>query len=502
MALVALTSLGAVSAANPSFLLAAPGEYLVSWDEDAVAAWQIEDAVLACGATLVETSRTGGSFALVRVPEGKDGLATVNALAERGEFTVVEPNYYRFASYTPNDPYLSYQWHFGNINAYNAWNVTNGAGSVVAVIDTGVSLAGTDGIGQYVAGYDFVDNDTNPTDLNGHGTHVAGTICQSTNNSKGVAGLAYGATVMGVRVLDANGSGSVYDVADGIRYAADNGAHVINMSLGSSTGSSIEESAINYAAAAGVVICSAAGNSGSLSGVEYPARYAACIAVGATRYDNARVSYSTGGTGLDVMAPGGDTSVDQNGDGYVDGVLQETFSGTSWGYYFFQGTSMATPHVAAVAALVRSAHPTWTSTQIRAAIENTVTDLGAAGWDNYYGWGLVNAYAAVNYGGTAPTATPVPATPTPTVAPPTATPTPSTGCTVTILSATYASRKLTVTANCSERSTLYLYANGTYIGTMSYSTKTRTYSKSVRLTWTPTYVEVTSACGGYAYRAL
>jgi fibronectin type 3 domain-containing protein len=154
---------------------------------------------------------------------------------------------------------------------------------------------------------------------------------------------------------------------------------------------------INYAWSRGVVICAAAGNSGT-STIGYPAAYANCIAVAATRFDGNLAPYSQFGTGIDVSAPGGDTSVDQNGDGYGDGVLQQTIgtSVTSFGYYFFQGTSMATPHVAGVAALVKAARPSATAAEIRAAIESTCMDRGAAGYDTTFGYGIVDANAAVD----------------------------------------------------------------------------------------------------------
>lgn len=321
--------------------------------------------------------------------------------------------------FVPNDPFFSpYQWNFFNrgtvsgsavsnfgVNAVTAWDTTRGAGVVVAVIDTGIAYENYGGFTQapdlagatFVSPYNFVANTTHANDDNGHGTHVAGTIRQSTNNSIGVAGLAHACTLMPVKVLNSAGSGSHSQIANGINWAATHGADVINMSLGSSVGSSTLSTAVGNAANAGVVICAATGNTGR-RGVSYPALYSQCIAVGATRFDGLRAQYSTYGTGIDVVAPGGDTTRDQNGDGYVDGILQQTFATgapTTFGYYFFQGTSMATPHVAAIAALVIANRPAYTAAQVRSAIETSCLDRGSAGYDTTYGWGLVDAALAL-----------------------------------------------------------------------------------------------------------
>jgi len=200
------------------------------------------------------------------------------------------------------------------------------------------------------------------------------------------------------QVLDSGGSGSVYDVADGIIWATDNGANIISMSLSGGSHSTLLN-AVNYAYNNGVTLVAASGNDYA-SSVAYPAAYDNVIAVGATKYDTTRASYSNYGSALDIVAPGGDLDYNQNGDDYGDGVLQETFSPT-WGYYFFDGTSMATPHVAGTAALLYSNGIT-NPDSIRDAIQNSAIDLGPTGWDEEYGHGLLNAYNALTYNGNIP----------------------------------------------------------------------------------------------------
>ena len=378
------------------------------------------------------------SFRIVRVPKGKTVEQIVAALGKEASVEYAEPNSLCHAFSTPDDPLYFRQWHLddtafpnpyggangGGINVEPAWDATQGAGVVVAVIDTGVAhedygqykqapdLAGT----SFVPGYDFVNNDAHPNDDNAHGTHVAGTIAQSTNNGLGVAGVAYGCAIMPVKVLDASGSGTAADLADGIHYAADHGAQVINMSLGWSVsrkgaydpGPTVRD-AVAYAYGKGVTIVCAAGNDGARY-VAYPAAYDAyCIAVGATRYDEKTTSYSNYGSSLDLVAPGGDVGVDQNGDGYGDGILQNTFNPNTgnvadFGYWFFDGTSMATPHVAGVAALVISRYHAASGSypspdQVRDILQSTAEDKGPSGWDSHYGYGIVDAAAAVGAAG-------------------------------------------------------------------------------------------------------
>ncbi|MFC2044632.1 S8 family serine peptidase, partial [Chloroflexota bacterium] len=366
------------------------------------------------GTEVINTSPFAG-FKVLQIPEGKTVEEMVALYSEQSTVEYAEPNYVRRLTWTPNDPNYSWQWHFDQINLDAAWDVDtttpNHGGDpsiIVAVIDSGVAyetygeyekapdLANTN----FTNGWDFVNDDAHPNDDNLHGTHVTGTIAQSTNNSLGVAGIAFNTTIMPIKVFDSLGNGTVDQEAESFYYAADHGAHVINLSAGGPGSSVTEENAVAYAHNAGVTIIAAAGNDyQSGNAPSYPAAYDEyVIAVGATRYDQTRSYYSNTGSYLDIAAPGGDTSVDQSGDGYPDGVLQQTFSTgdvTNFGYYFLQGTSMATPHVAGVAALILAKFPTWTPAQVRYAMESTATDKGATGRDDEYGWGLIDALAAV-----------------------------------------------------------------------------------------------------------
>jgi len=350
-------------------------------------------------------------ISVIGVQSGKE-WGQVQKLRKQGKKAGL--NYIAQASITPNDNLYSYQWHFPAVQSEQAWDITTGAGVKVAVLDTGIVYGGLDGVNICTAGaYDVVNDDGNPSDGSelSHGTHVSGTIAQTTSfdqttSTTGVAGLAPSACVMPIKVLDDSGSGSFADIAEGIYHAINQGAQVINMSLGVNarsgmTSDALVDPALDAAYQSGVTVVAASGNDGHRKNVSYPAIYPTVIAVGATDYRNKLTRYSNKGTGLDLVAPGGDTARDDSGDGYVDGVLQETYYQDGWGYYFLQGTSMASPHVAAAAALVIS-NGTTSPDDVFAALSSTATDLGNTGYDSTYGHGLIQAYDALNDGGGVP----------------------------------------------------------------------------------------------------
>lgn len=336
------------------------------------------DAARGLGATVKRTARHG-DFAEVRVPRGVDPDAFVERLSKERGVKSAEPNGLVHATTTSsNDPGFANQWGTRRINAPLAWDLSQGFGVTVAVIDTGVDLAHPDLVGRVDTenDWDFVNSSDTARDDDGHGTHVAGIIAATLNNRLGVAGVAPGARVLPLKALDANGEGDFFTVAQAIYYAAEN-ASVINMSLGSDEYSSVINNAIQYAISHDVVVIAASGNDSS-SIVSYPARFAGVVGVGSTNDGDARSSFSNYGPEVDVTAPG-----------------YAIYSTVPGGYAWLSGTSMAAPQVAGTVALIRAAHPELNRQAVEMLLYDSAKDLGALGKDNFYGYGRIDAAAAL-----------------------------------------------------------------------------------------------------------
>jgi len=337
-----------------------PGKIVVD-ARDSLTPSQLASLNQAYGVSLVDSGETGAKVLVADVPPGQEQALLARLRKDR--LVEAADLMHRFrAYYTPNDPRFKEQWNMKMIGAEKAWDRTRGKGVTVAVIDTGVAFENDEkcyrardfGGTPFTGGYDVVNNDNHPYDDQGHGTHVAGTIAETTNNSEGVAGLAFEATIMPIKVLDANGSGTSASIAKGVRWAADHGAQVINMSLGGPFPDRVMHNACKYAAKKGVLIVCAAGNSGR-GPVGYPGGFPECMAVSAVGPSGELTPYSSIGKEVAIAAPGGDTERGAKPEG---GVLQNTVlhDGVERrdDYFAFNGTSMASPHVAAAAALVMS----------------------------------------------------------------------------------------------------------------------------------------------------
>ena len=372
------------------------------------------------GAARVRGGRFGGRY-LVTLDAGFTIAEALDRLRGRPEVEYAEPNAIFRASQarrlTPNDNLLQFQWHWELIDAPRAWAIQTGDRSVVvAVLDTGIAYedfgpyrkAPDFGSTVFVPGFDFINNDSHPNDDNFHGTHVASVIAEATNNGTGGSGLAFNTALMPVKVLDAEGFGDTFSIAEGIDFAAaSNDVKVINMSLGGGGTSSAISTAITRAVGRGITVVAAAGNENEGT-VSFPANLRNVIAVGAIDGRKLRAPYSNFGSALDVMAPGGDIRRDDTGpglrpDGRPDGILQQTFDPDTaaetgryddFAYFFVVGTSQATPQVAALAALLYRQGIT-DPAAIQASIESTAADLGAPGRDDTYGHGLIRPSVAL-----------------------------------------------------------------------------------------------------------
>lgn len=407
--------------------------------------YRIPDLSLAAGQVQILGQIPQLGVWLLQVPEGSK--SALSELERQPGVQYVELNYRANALETPNDERWPQQWALTKINAPQAWDITHCQGVVIAMLDTGVYLQhpdllnvlwtnpgeipdngrDDDGNGKVddVHGWHFYQNCTtgvclpyeNPIiqDENGHGTHITGIAVAETNNATGIAGVSWGARAMTVRVLDEYGDGYYYDIALGIVYAADNGAQVINLSLGGEAPSQVLQDAVNYAYSKGALVVAAAGNNGGA--VFYPAACDNAIAVAATDANDQRLSFSNQGPEVDIAAPG-------------DNII------STWPppylYYYKRGTSMATPHVSAAAALLWSWRPDWSNQQVQERLQAQADDVNSAlypGHDPYLGWGRLNLYRVLADlpPGPTPTATVSPqatASPTPSATPTGTTPPP------------------------------------------------------------------------------
>ena len=306
----------------------------------------------------------------------------LKGLQNQGDTQYVEVDGVAKVHATANDPLFTQgqEWYLSKIQAPAAWDITTGTSSViVAVVDSGVNPSHPDLAGRVLSnGYDFVANTTATSDPNGHGTAVAGVIAPNANNNLGVAGVTWANPILPVRVLDANGTGSYSAIAQGITYAANQGARIINLSFGGSANSQTLQDAINYAWSKQCIVVASAGNNGNSVPV-YPAACSNVVSVAATNASDAHPSWSNYGSFIDLCAPG-------------DNIL--TLSGSN-GYGSWSGTSFSAPVTSGILALMASANPSLTNAQLVNLLLNNCDDLGTPGPDIYYGNGRVNALRAV-----------------------------------------------------------------------------------------------------------
>jgi serine protease len=438
------------SGVEPAFL---PGSVIVKFKAGTDRSAAVSNTMAQVAGTSAERP-SWADFDVVTIDEGADPEAVAEALRARSDVAYAQPRYLNHTMYKPNDPLYANQWNFPAIDMERAWDIQPGASPsvIVAVLDTGVAFknatfryvsrfpfrltaggpiypplgvvdvpfAVAPELGdRFVSPRDFIWNDNDPVDLDGHGTHVSGTIGQLTNNSVGVAGMAFNVRIMPVKVIaetwdlifGAPNGGTDDIVARGIRYAVDNGARVLNMSLGRESGgpAPVVEEAIRYAVQQGAFVAIASGNSrenGNQPNVigNIAPSLAGAVTVGAVGRSLEVAYYSTTSAAVELSAPGGDFRQAGGGPG---GILQQTLDldmlqtfnrppsqfgpprADSFAYYYFQGTSMATPHVSGFAALLIQQGITSPSA-IEEAMKKWATDKGAPGRDDQYGVGLIN----------------------------------------------------------------------------------------------------------------
>jgi len=282
----------------------------------------------------------------------------------------------------PNDEFFQpYQWNLSQIAVEKGWQITGGEENIIiAVLDTGVDLEHQDIKEKLIEGYNAFDGSNNAADQHGHGTHVAGVAAALTNNLRGIAGVSWHNPIMPVKVLDEQGQGSLFEISSGIRWAVDHGAKVINMSLGDSEHSPMLYDAIRYAHERDVVLIAAAGND-NVSQPMYPAGYEEVLSVAAVNQSLDKAIFSNYGSHIDVTAPGE----------HIPSLFPNNH------YVYMSGTSMAAPHVAGMAGLIRSVRPDLTNEQVLEVIRRTADDLGPPGHDPYFGYGQINVGSALAY---------------------------------------------------------------------------------------------------------
>ena len=292
------------------------------------------------------------------------------------------------AAVSVNDPMTAGQYSLDQMRVRDAWSLEKGGSGVVAVLDTGVQANHPDLSGRVLTGYDFVNDDTNAADDNGHGTWVAGIIAAKPNDGYGIAGISWSDRILPVKIMTREGTGSTSDLISGIRWAADHGATVINMSVGGFPYSQGVQDAITYAWNKGVVLVGAAGNN-NRDEKFYPASMANVVSVSATQVNDEFSHWSSYGDAVDVSAPGSSVQT-------TNCTVCTYADHNTWGSHtYISGTSFATPNVAGVVALIRARNPSWTPKQVVDRLFSTVDDRGFAGWDKRYGRGRVNAYRAL-----------------------------------------------------------------------------------------------------------
>jgi len=318
---------------------------------------------------------TSSGLHVVELPPNASEQAVVNFLAHHPHLKFAELDQKVTANLTPNDPYFGSEWHAAKIGAPTAWDSSNGAGVTIAILDSGVDGTHPDLSAQMVPGWNFYDNNSNTSDVYGHGTQTAGTAAATNNNGMGVAAIAGGAKIMPIRIADASGTGYWSMIAQGISYAVDHGARVASISFDNLLSSSSILTAAQHMKSKNGLVVIAAGNCGCSPNLTPSA---AVIPVSATDSNDQMTAWSSYGSYVAMSAPG-------------VSIYTTTVGG---GYGQVSGTSFSSPIVAATVALMMSANPRLANTKIESLLYSTATDLGPSGRDIYFGYGRVNAAAA------------------------------------------------------------------------------------------------------------